>query len=138
MYSKTLEEKENYCSFRFGEKYYWDDSDKSLGYQCDSGIKIDVNYKKAVVDMKNKKVAIEGNGQNNHDTGISAYGIELTLNNVDVKNMDFNDGTLNLKNTSNKEKYFDRATQIETCGNCGTEIRINKDTDSKFKLNTYS
>ena len=128
----------NHCSFRFGEKHYLDDRNKSLGCVFDSGINIDVNYKKAVVDMKNKKVAIEGNGRNNHDTDISAWGIELTLNNVDVKNIDFNDGTLNLKNTSNKEKYFDRATQIETCGNWGTEIRINKDSDSKFKLNKYS
>ena len=128
----------NRSLFLFGGKNYFNDEDESGGYTFNSGIDIVVNYKRAIIDMKNKKVDIEGNGRGSHDTGIGAYGIELTLNNVDIKHMDFNDGTLNLKNTSNKGHVIDRKTIIESCRNCGTEIKINSDSDSKFELNTYS
>lgn len=99
---------------------------------------IDVDYKKAIIDFRNKKASIEGNGRSSHDNSIHASGIELTLNNVDVKEIDFNDGTLNLNNTSDKGLLFDNETKITTCRNQGTSINVQKDSVSKIKIDSYS
>lgn len=100
-------------------------------------IDIYVGYDKAVIDFKNKKASIEGNGRNSYDDFIGARGIELTLNNVDVKYIQFNDGTLNLNNTSDKGVLRNSETQIKTCRNQGTSINVHKDSDSKIKIDQY-
>ena len=134
---------DTFCGFYFGGTKYLGGNEETKYYTLNSGVSLDlVNYEKAVIDMKNKKVTIDGTGRNKWDFAIKASGIdELSLNNLDLRMIDLKDGvTLNLKNTSDKGIFSDSKILIKTSEHNinDKKIKINSDSDSKFELKPYS